>query len=266
MKKSFAILLLTSVTIFGDELPELFEKPWTAWYCGYEGKNFHFGVDPDGEAALIPLNKKERFSSRKWIKVTPVVEEILPDGRVVTKTAVDDGWEAITESSNEAEVISYRGTVTGGARFEAHFEIDGNVVRGGGRILENGELKNPLRLSIRVRIPNCYSHFEKDEQDALEKKIKRDRVNLVMADKSKKKFDVIDPVNATEENGDGVRSARIDLAGFDGARIELDAGEAGQFEFWNGAGNPLYKGFTLGWKPDPAKDPNGEARFELEYK
>lgn len=265
MKNTFAILLLTSLSVFGDELPELFEKPWTAWYCGYEGRDFHFGVDPDGEASLIPLKKKdERFSSREWIKITPVIEEILPGGKVVTKKTVDDGWEAITESSDEAENISYRGTVTGGARFEAHFEIDGSVVSGGGRILEKGELKNPIRFVINVKIPNCYSY--EDDPDKLENKAKRDRVDLVMADKSRKKFDVIDPVDAEKESGNGVKSARIDLAGFDGGRLELDAGNAGTFEFENRGPSPLYKGFTLGWKPDPAKDPKGEARFELEYK
>lgn len=251
--------------LFAGELPELFEKPWTAWYCGYEGKSFNFGVDPDGNASIIPVKKDEWLSQALWITIRPVIEEVLPGGRVVSKQNQPDGWEAVTESSEEAEKVHYRGTVTGGATYEIFYEVDGSEIRGGGRILDKGELtENPIRLSIRVMVPNVYRHTE--DEEVLERKTKRDRVDLVMADGEKNRFDVLDVVDASEMTGKGVRSARIDLSRWDGSRLELEAGDAGLFEFQNGGKKPVYKGFTLGWMPEPAKNPEGEARFVIEFK
>jgi hypothetical protein len=73
-------------------------------------------------------------------------------------------------------------------------------------------------------------------------------------------------IDALEMTGKGVRSARIELDPWKGSRLELDSGNAGLFEFWTGEKRPLYKGFTLGWKPDPAKDPEGKARFVIKFK
>ncbi|BCX47104.1 hypothetical protein HAHE_10120 [Haloferula helveola] len=261
---------LSSVVVFGSalagNLPQLNDQPWIGWYAGYECRDFRFGVKNDGEASLIPLQKKEPISPRYWIDIIPVIEEVLPGGRVVTKKAQDGGWEALTESTAEAEKISYRGTVTGGAKFEVHFELDGDEILGGGKILDKGELtENPIRLSIRVRVPNVYYHT-KNEED-VEDKADGDRIQVERSDGKKLRFDGWDPVWAEKEDvsGPGIKTARIDLDGYKGAKIDLESGDKGLFEFWNGEKRPLYKGFTFGWKPDPLKDPEGKARFTLKF-
>ncbi len=102
----------------------------------------------------------------------------------------------------------------------------------------------------------------------LEKKAKGDRVQMVRADGKKLKLKGLDMVDAGSEamNGPGISEARIDLDGYDGAKIDLESEAAGVFQFWNGGERPLYKGFTMGWQPDPEKDPEGKARFTLIYK
>lgn len=268
MRKILPLILIASAPLMGGSLPQLNEKPWVGWFAGSENRGFNFGVQMNGEGSLIPLDKRDAAGSpKKWISFVPVIEEVLPSGRVITKSTLEDGWEALSEATDEAEKISYRGTVTGGAKFEVHFEMGKGEILGGGRLLEKGELtENPIRFSLRVRIPNVYVH-DKNE-DALEKKAKGDKIQIERGDGKKLKFDAFEPVWAEKEDvsGPGVKLARVDLEGYDGARVELDAGDKGLFEMYNGQLRPLYKGFTFGWKPDPAKDPEGKGRFVIEFK
>ena len=267
MKKSLAILLLTSAAVFGGELPELFEKPWTAWYTGYTGKKFQFGVDPDGDASLIPLDKKsgDRVSKHSWISIKPVVQEIMPDGRVVTKMASEDGWEAITPESAEAEKVAFRGTVTGGAKYEARFEFDGNEVYASGHLLDKGELtENPIRFAILVTIPNSYRHT-KDEEDLMEK-TKDDRFEFLLADKKKARFKGNVSGDEVAKECKEIRSIKADIGYYKGPKIALDAGDIGNFEFENPKSNPIAQGFTLVWIPDPAKNAGGTGKMMVKFK
>lgn len=267
MKNSIAFLLLSSATVFSGELPELFEKPWTAWYSGYEGKKAHFGVDPDGHASLIPVNEKSknRISHSSWISIKPVILETRPDGRDVVKAAVRDGWEAITPESNEAEEIKYRGTVTGGAKYEVHFQVDDGEIIASGQILDKGELTaNPIRFAIRVTVPNVYRHT--DEEEALLEKAKDDRFSFVLTDKEKAKFKGDETVEAIAKECKEIRSFRADIGYYKGARLELDAGDIGQFKIEDPKPDLIAKGFTLVWTPDPAKNAGGKGKMTIEYK
>lgn len=268
MRKILLLLPLLVSPTFADRLPQLNEKPWIGWYAASEQRNFRFGVKSDGEGVLIPMKgRDETASPRKWIDFMPVIEEVLPSGRIVTKENLEDGWEAVTPVSDDAEKITYRGTVTGGARFEVNLEIDGNEVRGGGRILEKGELtENPIQFSLRVRIPNVY-HFVDDPED-IEELAERDKIQIERIDGKKLKFDAWKPVWAEKEDcsGPGVQTARVDLDGMEGFKVDLEAGDKGAFHMYNGSLRPLYKGVTFGWRPDPAKDADGKGRFVLEFK
>ncbi|MCH7224992.1 hypothetical protein [Haloferula sp. A504] len=259
-------LLFGTNSLLGG-LPQLSEKPWIGWFAGYEEREYRFGIMADGIAALIPLNDRsdEPVSQKHWIEIEPVIEEVLAGGRVVTKQADDTAWEGLTEPTEEGGKMSYRGKVTGGATFEVHFETERGRILAGGRILDKGDLtEHPIRLSIRVKVPNVYQFIEDEEK--VEDLADGDRIRLVKADGRKESLDAWEPVWADKDISDpGVRSARIDLEGYDGRKIELEAGDKGLFEFWNGEKRPLYKGFTFGWKPDPAKDPEGKARFVLEF-
>lgn len=263
----FSLLLPLGATSFARSLPQLNEKPWAGWFAAYERRDFHFGVTSAGTAILIPIHerKDEPVSKRYWIEIEPVIEEVRDDGRVVTKKADKEGWSAITDPTAEGGEISYRGTVTGGASFEVHFETDRDTIRGGGRLLDRGELtKHPIRFAIRVKIPNVY-HYVADEE-RVEDMADGDRIRIERADGKKMTLDGWEPVWAEKEvSGPGIRTASIRLEGYDDRDIDLDSGKGGLFEFWNGEKRPLHKGFTFGWRPDPEKDPGGGARFTLEF-
>ncbi|MGB6222836.1 hypothetical protein [Haloferula sp.] len=267
MKKSLALLLLSSATVFGGELPELFEKPWMAWYSGYEGKKMHFGVAPDGQASLIPIDEKskDRISQGNWLSIRPVILETMPDGRDVVKSAIEDGWEAITPESNEAEEVKYRGTVTGGAKYEVHYQVDDGEIIASGQILDKGELtENPIRFAIRVIIPNVYRHV--DEEEKLLERAEDDRFDFVKVDKKKAKFKGDETVEAVAKECGPFRYLRAEIENYNGGRFEFDAGDIGQFEFEKPDADLIAKGFTLVWTPDPAKNAGGKGKMLLEYK
>lgn len=265
MKKSLLLVLgaLPLFPVHAGELPQLKENPWIGYYTGYERRNFHFMVSSSGECLLSPISTKgSPLSSRLSVRIRPLVEDVLPSGQVVAKSPVDDGWEAVTPAAVDPEAVVYRGTVSGGARFEVKLEFDGDQISAGGRLLEKGTLANP-RFVIRIQVPDVYYH----ENNAAKKaeKAKKDRVDLVRTDGKKLKLDLVTPLDAesAEFNGPGISQARVEIAGYRGMRLEFDAGKDALFDFWNKGEGNLIEGFTLGWRPDAAKDPEGKGRFVL---
>jgi hypothetical protein len=262
---SFSKVLLFSLLVpaAADDLPQLVERPWIGCYAGYERRNFHFSVGSEGVGLLVPMGDRDSLmSSRYAIRILPVVEEVAADGKVTGRTPKKGGWEAVTPAAADPEKVVYRGTTAGDARFEVTMEFDGDLIRFGGKLLENGTLKQP-RFVLRVQVPDVYSADRNIERR--EEKAKKDRLELVRTDGKKLRLDVLTAIDAesAEFSGPGVAQARIDFAGYKGHRFELAAGDAGTFEFWNRGMEPLIEGFTLGWKPDPAKDPDGKARATL---
>jgi hypothetical protein len=254
------LALLPLFTLRGEELPQLNVKPWIGNYAGYERRNFQFLVSHAGIGQLTGMGDKGVvMSSRYAIKVQPLVEEVLPTGAVVAKLPVKDGWEAVTPATVNPEKLVYRGTVAGGARFEVNFEFDGDQITAGGRLLDKGTLANP-RFVLRFQVPDAYPYDTEPAKRA--EKAKRDRVDLVRTDGKKLKLDLLEPLDAETEpfSGPGVSQARLDIAGLKGHRFEFDAGANAAFELWNKGQAALVEGFSLGWKPDPAKDPQGKAR------
>ena len=269
MKRAIFLLSLLSSPLpaIAGDLPQLTVQPWIGKYVGYERRGFQFSVSANGEGLLL-LNRDrgKPMGHMTAIRFQPLVEETLPDGRTFGKSPSKGGWEAVTPASADAETVTYRGTVAGGARFEVNFELDGDVIRGGGRVIDKGGSTKPLAFKLRIHLPDVY-YYEKNakKRDALAKK---DRVDLLRTDDKKLKLDLLTPLDAesAEFNGPGMAKARIDLAGFKGGRFELEAGEHAAFEFWNRAEEALIEGFALGWRPDPAKDSEGKARFTLKIR
>lgn len=268
MKRSLPLILLLSFlqALPAGDLPSLAQQPWLGDYAGYARRGFHFSVSTRGEGLLRPMgDKKELISNRYSVKFLPLIEEVLPDGTVVGKSPVKDGWEAVTPASIDPETVTYRGTAKGDAKFEVVWEFDGDEIRAGGKVTDPGTLKNP-RFVLRVQFPNVY-YYEKDEEK-LKAKAKRDRIDLVRGDGKKLKLDSLTPLDAESAgfNGPGISGARIDLSGYKGHRFDLNAGPDAVFQFWNKGEAALYAGFTLGWTPDAAKDPSNKARCVIEVR
>lgn len=262
-----SVLSLASLPLRAGELPQITEQPWLGKYFGYEHRNFQFSIGTSGEGGLLPMGDKGKpMGHSTAIRIQPMIEETLPDGRKVGRPGTKVGWEPVTKPGADEEKVVYRGTVAGGARFEVTFEFDGAVIRGGGKVLEKGTLTNPLAFVLRVNFPDVY-YFEKDAEKKKDK-AKKDRVDLLRVDGKKLKLDLVTPLDAESEkfSGPGVSQARVDLEGYKGKRFDLEAGSNARFQFWNKAEAELVAGFAFGWSSDPAKDPDGKGRFVLKVR
>jgi hypothetical protein len=264
---AFALVLaLFAAPLMAGPLPTIGKQPWLTQYAAYEHKSLQFTVNTEGTGLLVPMDAKGKpLDDKHAIKFLPVVEDVLPDGKVAAKFIPKDGWEAVTPAAVDPKIVTYRGSAGGNARFEVTLEFDGKEVRAGGKILDKGTLINP-RFRMRVQVPNIYINDKDPEK--LAAKAEEDQVSLVRTDKKKVKLEVLKPLDAeaAEVGGPGVSQARIEMAGYAGNRLELDAGAAGSFEFFNEAIAPLSQGFSFFWKADPAKDPEGKARLSLQVR
>lgn len=266
MKPRNLLFLFAAAPLLAEELPYLNKQPWLGQYAGTDTRNFRFMVKTSGEALVIPSKEKGGFINDHFaIKFAPLIEDTLPDGKVIGKYPIKDGWEAVTPAAEDPKKITYRGTVAGDAKFEVNIELDGGKITAGGRILEKGKLANP-RFVIRVQVPNVYQ-YDNDAKKR-EEKIKKDRIDLVRADGKKLKLDVTTALDAESDkfSGPGITQARIEMAGYAGHKLETAAGPSGVFEFWNKGEGALYEGFTLGWKHDATKDPEGKGRLSFELR
>ena len=266
-RQIFLCLGLATSLLPAGELPQLAEKPWLGQYAGYEKRSIRLIVNRKGEMLLMPPNEKKGFVSEfSAIKMVPLIEEVSPDGRAVAKTAIADGWEAVTPAAVNPEKVSFKGTVEKGAKFEVSLEIAGDEIRGGGRVVEKGEYTKPLRFAMRIQFPNLYAK-EKDAEK-LAQKMEKDRVDLLRVDGKKLKLDLLTPLNAEadEYSGSGISQARLEMAAYKAVKFDLNAGAAGFFELWNKGEGALYEGFNLGWKHDEEKDPEGKGRFSLKLR
>ena len=262
---SLLVSLIVSPT-FAGTLPQLNEDPWTGWYMGMQSRDFRLGVNIEGEIFVIGMkNRKDPVTRAYQLVVSPVVEELTGNGRKVSKAVQPDGWEAVTPASNEPDKIVYRGTVTGGARFEVVIEPTKEGFIAGGRVIDAGTLNDPLRFSFRCRMPDTYKYKKNEEE--LEKEASRDGFEFVHVDGKKVKLDGMSKVDAEspEVMGDGLKSASIEFGVID-AEVEISNLGGGRLELWNEGERELYSGLSVNWAHDSAKDPEGKGRFELKWK
>lgn len=265
MKFPLMLLLLVVPSLAGP-LPSSGKKPWVAYYAAYQRKDFHFTINAEGTGELLVHDAKGKpITHRNSIKFLAVIEDTTADGKVVQKPATKDGWEAVTPAAIDPAKITFRGTSSGESRFEVNFEFDGDEIRAGGMLLDKGKLRNP-RFVLRVAVPNVYS-YDKDPAK-LDKKAADDRIDLARTDGKKLKLGSRKALDAesAEVSGPGISEARIEMAGLQDHRFEFEAGTGATFQLWNKEAGPLSEGFSLLWKPDAAKDPEGKGRLVLKVK
>jgi hypothetical protein len=169
--------------------------------------------------------------------------------------------------------ITYRGKVTGDASFEVTINNDRGKISLGGKLLDPGTLKNPLRFAIIVNFPNGYPDNSekaegKKEEKAFADKTKNDRLQLKWTDGKGVKPSLTEATDASskEINGPGISALSLELSSFQGKKLEFFASDGSSFTLSNASGKSLHDGFKATWLVDPAKDPEGKARLSFEVK
>lgn len=255
------------------ELPILHEKEWLGYFAAFENKKYQFGITGQGKAAIRVIGKKGGPVSQKLaIPVEFTIEEISPDGKATIKSIKPESLESAQAATDKLKAITIKGKVTGDATFEVYIDEDRGVMAFGGRLLDPGTLKNPVRFSIRIKIPNVYADTnkgpDKKEQKAFEEKVKSDRVQLAWTDGKRVKQDADKPVDANSKDlsGPGITAAQIALSPYDEKKLEFTASANSAMTLAGEQAAPLHDGFSLIWMADTAKDPEGKARLTFDAK
>jgi hypothetical protein len=272
----FAAGLITTAGIFPalSELPVMHEKEWLGYFVGFENKKFQFGIPSKGKAKIRVIGKTDKpIQNALSIPVDFVIEEIKPNGTTSVRTIRPETLESAQPATLKPKGIVFRGKVNGDATFEVFVDEEGGVISLGGRLLDVGKLTtNPLRFSIQLKIPNAYPSVKKvgDKRlvKAFEDKIKRDRLQLTWTDGKHLKQHTDKPVDASskEINGPGIAAAQVEFSTMAEKRIEVAATTNSSIALSNPQLAPLNEGFSIIWTADPAKDPEGKARFNITVK
>ena len=260
-------LLISCALPASAQLPTLPDKPWFGFFMGHETRDFRFGITEKGTMLLDCIDSKgTSLGSRKSVGISVEVVENLPDRKSV-KTIVPTSLTSPDKPSEEFEKATFTGKVTGDAEFAVFVEMDGDVIKIGGRITNPGTIKNPLTLQINSRFQNLYYYTPDDK---LEDAVEKDRVDFITLDKKRGKFGTFESIDLDSEkvSGKGLSNIRLEFKPIADKRFEYSLEGPGHLSMANprGLSSSPAAGFSVLWHADPVKDPEGKGRMVLEVK
>ncbi|MEO5715115.1 MAG: hypothetical protein ABIT37_16675 [Luteolibacter sp.] len=261
------------------ELPSLDDRKWVGCFLAHESKQYQFSVTTQGRGKIEVIGQKgDPVSSKLAVSVDFQIQETLPDGKVVAKSVKPETLESTQAATTKLNNIVIRGKVAGDAGFEACVSEEKGAVSVGGKLLEQGTLKNPLRFVIRVNFPDAYASAKEKKADpkedakkaarAFEQRIEKDRLQLKWTDGKSHKQDLAANVEAgsKEINGPGIAALSLEFSSYQEKKFILLASENSSMTLSNASSKPLNTGFAVIWAADPGKDPEGKARLSIEAK
>lgn len=250
----------------GGNLPALQEKPWEGHFVGWEKRGFRFGIGCDGIGEITPLTRRgDPISKQKTIKVSFVIEEVDAGGKVTARQIRPDSLETSDEATTEDGTVTFRGTATGDAKFEVVASFDDGRLELGGRVTDPGTLEGRVRFAIRTYFRAIYSGSDLEDR-AFQKKVRSDEIKLETVDGEDEKIEMIEKVDLDELCGKGLRAMRLEQEGYGRRRFEFAASENSVLQLESSSGKPLIAGFTIHWRAEAGKDPEGKARFGIKVK
>lgn len=249
-------------------LPTMTEKKWLGYFVGVQNREFQFGFTSEGKATIKPMGKRgEPMGSNLTIPVSFKLLETMPDGKVVSRQIQPESLESAQPATDTPQNVVIKGKVTGDAGFEIFINEERGGISLGGRLLEPGTLKNPLRFAIELKIPDVYAAMRKDgdkkAEKAFEERTRRDRLQIIWTDKKSVKPSLTERVDASskEVSGPGIAAVQLELGAYDQKKIEVTASEGSSITLTNKPPASLLEGFSMTWAVDMAKDPEGKARL-----
>jgi len=273
MKRATALVFGLGLVLFGHQvhgaggnLPALQEKPWEGHFVGWEKRGFRFGIGCDGVGEITPLTRRgDPISKQKTIKVSFVIEETDASGKVTARQIRPDSLETSNEATTEEGTVTFHGTATGDAKFEIVASFEDGRVELGGRVTDPGSLEGRVQFVVRTYFRAIYSGADLEDR-AFQKKVRSDEIKLETVEGEDEKIEMIEKVNLDEICGKGVRALSLEQEGYERRRFEFTASENSVLHLESSSGKPLIAGFTMHWRAEAEKDPEGKARFGFEIR
>lgn len=261
--------ILAALMIFpvAGQLPSLNKKPWIGHFAGYERRNFQIGVTAVGDIELqVKKDNGSVLGVGRVIDIRPEICELV-NGRMVIKKITTESLTSHEKATVQPQKTSFRGKVTGDAEFEISLEFDDNDVYVSGRMLDRGQLTNPLHFQIRVRYGDVYRYTAAEK---LKDETARDRIETISVDKKKGKIKFFESVDLASEpiNGKGLSAVEVEMKGLLEYKFKYEAQGPSTFRLENCQGlaaAPL-NGFSVIWRADEGKEADPKARIFLQIR
>lgn len=224
----WGLLLIPS---FAD-LPAMSDKPWLGYFLGLSERKYRFGITSKGKGVFTSRNEKEIF-------IDFHVVETLSTGKTIKKTIKDESLTSDQAATDDpVSTMKYRGKVTGDATFEVSITPRSNGFSLGGKILNQGKLKNPLRFEIIVR-----ASLHRSEPEPRE--LRKQSISYVGVSRDKGKIPFKDhPFGYLDED---LISANIDTNFYDKAKISFEATNGSKLRV-NDTSNPAWQSISFSWQ------------------
>jgi hypothetical protein len=183
MKRSSPLIPLILITLMAepahaDRLPILGEQPWAGYFVVHPQRKFNLAIKTDGSAILLPIARREMVHHLRAIQISVVIRETLADGRSNVRSINANGFETKNEPTMMPTTVTYSGISAGKGRFEMTWRFEGDTIRVSGRMLETEKLKNPMTLSLRVKVPDLDRTRGNADSDQVDPRAKRDLFTL----------------------------------------------------------------------------------------
>lgn len=259
-------------------LPSMHEKPWLGFLSGYERRDFHFGVNNEGQCELhLMKSRKERASYQKKVKIYAELVVEAEDGKRSYKRLKDDeGFATTLKPGLEHEEVTFTAETLGDAKVEVHIKYDGDRIIFDGKVLDRGKLKKgKLYFGYKVLMPEFYrsSTYGKDKGKA-KAKMRRDDFKFTRAkDGKKKSLKVYEEYDLEDEEvaGGGITKLEVDMSAQEGKEFIFSTTDGkGVFELTNrsrGKKSEPWRGYYVKWYRPMEEEKGKEIKpFVLEVK
>jgi hypothetical protein len=274
LRMGMCMVILAVVSPIRAELPIMSDQKWLGYFLGFENKNFRYEIDVKGRTQIKLFGKKGKLLGEDaTISINFQVEEIMPDGKFVSKKIMADSLESSQPATNKPKDVVIKGKVTGDAAFEIFVTENRGTISLGGRVTDRGRLtKNPLRFSIKVNFPNAYpeSHSITDDKKLkeFENDISKDRLQLLLTDGKRLRKETSETIDSTSKEIRGVQisTAQLEYSSYEGHKFLITALPNSSMVLETTPMKPLFAGLKFTWTADPVKDPEGKSRFTFDVK
>ncbi len=263
------ILLVVGCQTAQAQLPALQKEPWLGFYAVHQQRDFQFKIDTKGQGILIPLQKNgEPITQVLHLPLEIFIEEKMPDGKQSLRAVQAVSLTAVEPPAEKLAKATFKGKTVGDAAFEVTVEAQGARLRYGGRITDKGSLTaNPIRLIIRTRFPSAYKAGDRDKKEVI-KQIKDDELRVARLDGKRFKLSgdkpLAEPPNEVADKD--LSSVGVKIGAWRGMAFEFSATAHSAIRLTTAGSDELIRGFHVEWSPDPATDPKGESRLQIEVK
>ncbi|MFZ9935484.1 MAG: hypothetical protein ACO3JG_00340 [Luteolibacter sp.] len=263
-------------------MPTFSEGDRLGYFATHKDRNVEFGITTRSEVRLMPTlsgGLSSTFLGGTYtLQITPQLSATGKDGKTTVRRIDNTSLSSPDGVTDKFEKTTITGEVTGGANFEYTLRQDRGTLVMGGRFLNSEKTKTPHQFAIAIKIPaqltsgkieTLYKLLGAPANDRaalrelrdFQREFRSDRLTVRRIDGSEDRYPLSEPVEGglTAINGPGIAELDLQSSIYQARRIVITAQEGSALTMETTRENLLQPGFTLTWKPDPAKDPEAKS-------